>query len=401
MNRTLANGPTRFGVFLPPFHKVGISPTILYKHDLDLIEHADRLGFHEFWIGEHHTNGFEPIGSPEMFLAAASQRTSTIMLGTGVSSLPYHNPLTLASRMTQLDHLSKGRAIMGFGPGQLASDAHILGLDPATLRDRMLQAAEVITRLMHGEWVTMETEWFKLRDAHLVVLPYQLPTLEMVVAAMISPSGPITAGRFGLGLLNLVATTPDAFNALRTHWDVVEAEAAKSGKTVRREQWRLSALTHIAETKEQARKDCEYGFKEVWGNLGQISPLPKLSSTKTSNMVEEAIESGLVMIGTPDTMIETIDKCVKQTGGFGTWISTLTDFASPAARAKCLELIAEYVIPHYRGQLTAINRSYDWVFGQHDGEGTIWKSQTMNAIKKYQDEHGGPQTAARAASKSG
>ncbi len=392
MSLAIPNGPTRFGAFVPPFHRVGISPTILYKHTLELIEHADRLGFHEFWIGEHHTNGFEPIGSPELFLAAASQRTSNIMLGTGVSSLPYHNPLLLASRMTQLDHLSKGRAIMGFGPGQLASDAHVLGLDPSKLRSMMLQSAEVISRLMHGEWVTIETEWFKLRDAHLVVRPYQLPTLEMVVAAMISPSGPITAGRLGLGLLNLVATTADAFDALRTHWDILEAEAETSGKTVTRDQWRLSALTHIAETKEQARKDCEYGFQEVWGYLSQISPLPKLSSTTTSAMIDEAAEMGLVVIGTPETLVDTIDKCTKQTGGFGTWITTLADFASPAAQAKCLELIAEYVIPHYRGQFASIKRSYAWAFGQKDGQGTIWKSQTMNAIKKYQAEKGTTRT---------
>ncbi|WP_328522844.1 LLM class flavin-dependent oxidoreductase [Kribbella sp. NBC_00359] len=383
MTRTLADGPTRFGVFLPPLHKMGISPTVHFERDLELIERADRLGFQEFWIGEHHTGGHEPIGSPELFLAAASQRTKNIMLGTGVNSLPYHNPFTLASRLTLLDHLSHGRAIMGFGPGQLASDAHLLGIDSTKQRAMMLEAAEVIVRLMNGEWVTHESDWFTLRDAHLQVLPYQLPSLEMVVAAVASPSGPVTAGRLGLGMLNLAATTPAAFDALRDHWSIAEEEATRNGVTVTRERWRLSAFTHIAETVEQARKDCEYGFMEIWTYLGALAPLPQSHATNTSDMLDEAIDAGLVVVGTPDTMIETIDRCVKQSGGFGTWVMSLPDFAPPAARVKALELAAEHVIPHYRGHLKQLNDSRAWVLGKRDSDGTsTWKTQTVEAISQ-------------------
>jgi len=96
MSAALANGPTRFGCFMAPFHKMGISPTALYERDLELIVRADELGFQEAWVGEHHSGGHEPIGSPELFLAAAAQRTKTIKLGTAVNSLPYPNPPTLA-----------------------------------------------------------------------------------------------------------------------------------------------------------------------------------------------------------------------------------------------------------------------------------------------------------------
>jgi limonene 1,2-monooxygenase len=380
MGRTLADGPTRFGVFMAPFHKMGISPTVHFERDLELIVRADQLGFQEAWVGEHHSGGHEPIGSPELFLAAASQRTNTIMLGTGVNSLPYHNPFTLASRLTLLDHLSHGRAIMGFGPGQLASDAHLLNIDTTRQRDMMLEAAEVIVRLMEGETVTHESDWFTLRDARLQVLPYQVPRLEMVVAAVASPSGPRTAGRLGLGMVNLAATTPEAFEALNQHWAVVEAEAAKSGRTVSRQGWRLSALTHIAETVEQARKDCEYGFVEIWKYLGEISPLPLSEATNLDDMLDEAIEAGLIVLGTPDTQIEVIDRMTRQTGGFGTWLMTLTDFAPPAARLKSIELFAEYVIPHFRGQLKPLQDSHDWVLGKHDERGTVWKTQTLEAI---------------------
>ena len=107
----------RHGIFLPPFHPVEENPTACLDRDLELMVWLDRLGFDEAWIGEHHSAGFEIIASPEVFIAAAAQRTRHIRLGTGVSSLPYHHPLMLADRMVLLDHLTRGRVMLGAGPG--------------------------------------------------------------------------------------------------------------------------------------------------------------------------------------------------------------------------------------------------------------------------------------------
>jgi limonene 1,2-monooxygenase len=390
--RTLADGPSQFGIFIPPFHKMDISPTVLYELDLELIERADRLGLQEAWVGEHHSGGHEPIGSPELFLAAAAQRTKNIMLGTAVNSLPYHNPLTLASRLTLLDHLSHGRAMMGFGPGMLASDAHMFDLDTTKQRDMMLEAAEVIVRLMSGEVVTHKSDWFSLQDAHLQVLPYQLPSLEMVVAAVASPSGPRTAGRLGLGMINLSATSPEAFEALNEHWSIVEAESERSGKTTTRDRWRLAAITHIAETEEQAREDCKFGFEQIWRYLGDVSPLPVSRATNLDDLIDEAIDAGYVVLGTPDDLIKVIRKLAAQTGGFGTFIMTVTDFADFDARLKAVELFARHVVPEFRGQFDSMRHSHEWVLGQHDEEATIWKTRTLDAIAKaseaYEAERG-------------
>src|SRR2546430_1358615 len=96
--------PLRFGVFLAPFHPAGQNPALALERDLGLITRRDELGFDEAWVGEHHSAGFEIIASPEVFIAAAAQRPRHIRLGTGVSSLPYHQPLMLADRMVLLDH---------------------------------------------------------------------------------------------------------------------------------------------------------------------------------------------------------------------------------------------------------------------------------------------------------
>jgi limonene 1,2-monooxygenase len=113
----------RSGIFLAPFHNHDENPTLSIERDLELIEHLDRLNYHEAWIGEHHSGGFELIASPEMFIAVAAQRTRHIRLGTGVVSLPYHNPFMLRDRMVQLDHMTRGRAMFGVGPGALVHDA--------------------------------------------------------------------------------------------------------------------------------------------------------------------------------------------------------------------------------------------------------------------------------------
>ena len=175
-----------------------------------------------------------------MFIAAASQRTKQIRLGTGVSSLPYHQPLMLADRMVLLDHLTHGRVMFGVGPGALPSDAFMMGIDVARQRDMMEEALEAILELLAGEApVDRQTDWFTLRDARLQLRPYSDPRFEVAVAAQISPSGPRLAGKHGLSLLSIGATSAGGFDILGAHWDVMEERAAEFGTTVDRARWRL------------------------------------------------------------------------------------------------------------------------------------------------------------------
>src|SRR5438046_6499423 len=109
--------PLRHGIFLPPFHPNEEDPTACLERDLDLIFHLDKLGFHEAWIGEHHSAGYEIISSPEIFIAFAAERTRHIRLGTGVISLPYPHPMMVAHRLVQLDQMTRGPGSFGVGAG--------------------------------------------------------------------------------------------------------------------------------------------------------------------------------------------------------------------------------------------------------------------------------------------
>src|SRR5690606_3891514 len=207
----------RFGGFLATHHPIGEHPTLQLRRDLELAEHLDRLGFDEFWCGEHHSTGWEVIASPEMFLAAAGERTHTIRLGTGVISLPYHHPFNVAQRIVQLDHMTRGRVIFGSGPGALPSDAYMLGIDPMVQRDRQDEAIGVIERLLRGERFSHESDWFTLQDAGLQLLPLQ-ERVPMAVASMVSPSGMTLAGKYGCGVLSIGSMSTAGLQALPTQW---------------------------------------------------------------------------------------------------------------------------------------------------------------------------------------
>lgn len=369
----------RFGYFMAPFHPVGQNPTLALERDLDLIVSLDRFGFDEVWVGEHHSAGFEIIASPEVFIGVAAERTKHIRLGTGVSSLPYHHPLMLADRMVLLDHLTRGRAMLGCGPGQLTSDAHMLGIPADTQRPRMHEALTAITHLLRSdEPLTMETDWFTIRDARLQLKSYSQPHLEIATAASISPTGAAAAGRHDTGLLSIAATSKQGFDALSTHWGTWNEVAAEHGHTADRDRWRLVGPMHLARTKEQARAEVAYGILEFSRYFTHVLPAGPVRGDTPEEIINNIDEDGFAIIGTPDDAIAKIQSLVDESGGFGTFLLFGHDWATPRATIDSLELFAQYVMPHFQGQLAAPAASCDWV----TGSGGEFVNRAANAIMK-------------------
>ena len=245
----------RHGIFLPPFHMPQQNATLALQRDFELLRVMDDLGFDEAWIGEHHSGGWETISSPEIFIAGAVERTRRLQFGTGVISLPYHNPFNVASRIVQLDHQTRGRVMFGFGPGLLASDAHMLGVEPEQTRQRMAQALDVIVRLLRGEVVTEETDWYKLQDARLHLLPFTRPYPELAVASVITPSGAQIAGEYDTAMLCLAAGDQDGFPVLDRNWAIAEKVAAEHGRTMDRSRVRIVLGVHLAETVQDGKQE--------------------------------------------------------------------------------------------------------------------------------------------------
>lgn len=353
------SAPIKFGLFHGPHHATSLDPTYAFERDLLLMQHVDRLGFDEAWIGEHHSGGFETIASPEVFIAAAAERTRHIRLGTGVKSLPYHHPLIVAETMAQLDHMTRGRVMFGAGPGALPSDAQMFGLTPADLRPRMDEALDCIVPLLRGEIVTKKTSWFELREARLSVGCYSKPTLELAVTSMRSPAGSIAAGRHGAGVLVLGGVDDASLEHHLANWKIHEETCARHGHRPDRSKWRFTILMHVAETREQANKDVMYGLEKWIGYSNDIVPAISPPPRGLPDPVGYMQESGRAIIGSPDDAVREIERMRDKLGGFGGLLVFQHDWANWQATQRSLELIAEEVRPRVNGSNWLRQDSYD------------------------------------------
>ena len=363
-----------FGIFMAPFHRAGENPTLSLRRDLELISLLDDLGFDEAWVGEHHSGGWETIASPEVFLAAAGERTTRIRLGTGVISVPYHHPFHIAERIVMLDHLTRGRAMLGVGPGALPADAAYLGIQSATQRPRMDEGLGVVIRLLtEEEPITYKGEWFELNNAQLQIKPYQRPTMPIAVASTISPAGMTTAGKHGVGVLSVASYSAEGLAALPNQWSFAEQSAKDAGQVAPdRKNWRVVLPLHIAETREQAYKDVEYGLLN-WNNdyfHGTLGHPAFKESHDTRALAEQMTTFGAPVIGTPDDLIARLAQLQEVSGGFGCVLGLAHEWASTENTRKSYELIARYVMPEVQDLTSWIRRSNAW---------TRSNSATLNA----------------------
>jgi limonene 1,2-monooxygenase len=378
----------RFGIFMAPFHSPpGQNPTTALGRDVATIKLLDELGYDEAWVGEHHSCGTELIASPEIFIAHMANLTRHIKLGTGVLSLPYHNPLWVADRAILLDHLTRGRFMLGLGPGALPTDAAMIGIDPADQRQALEEDTEVLVRLLRSdEPVTKKTARYNLVEARCQLRPFTDPCFEIGVAAIASPSGPRVAGQHGLSLLSIGATLVGDLDLLALHWDVMEERAAEFGTTVSRDGWRLVGPMHIAETREQAVKDVEYGIDAWFDYLQHTAAAPQFHPL--GDTLEERIawlnDSGVGVIGTPDDAVNKIDQLYKQSnGGFGCYLMMAHDWARPDAVARHYELFAQHVMPRFQGSADRTLAAERYAQGRWDD----LNAKQANALASWTEKH--------------
>ncbi len=384
----MSAGDLKFGIFLAPFHPLKENPTVALERDMQLIELLDQLGYDYAWIGEHHSAGYEIIASPELFIAAAAQRTQHIKLGTGVSSLPYHHPLMLADRIMQLDHMTRGRVAFGVGPGALPSDAFMMGIDPVKQRDMMLESIEVLVPLLRGETVTRKTEWFELNEARLQLQPYTKPMVEMAVASQVSPAGARAAGTFGLGLLSIGATSQGGYNALAPNWEIYERKAKENDQPIDRSRWSLVGPVHIAETREKAFENVRFGLDDWVTYFRDVAALP-IAPSDGGDPAEALVETGLAVIGTPDDAVAQIQRLQEQSGGFGAFLQMAHNWADWEQTKKSYQLFARYVAPEFQSSQDNRRASYDWAGSNHETFMNAAGTAIMKEIEKDQKEQAG------------
>jgi limonene 1,2-monooxygenase len=369
--------PLRFGVFLGPHHALNENPTLALERDLKLVELLDDLDYDEVWIGEHHSGGFEIIAAPEIFLAAAAERTKRIKLGTGVKTVSFSHPMIVADQLVQLDHMTRGRVMFGAGPGALPTDAYQMGINPGDQRRRMTEALDAIVPLMEGETVSMETDWFTLNNAKLHLGSYSKPRMEMAVTSVRSPAGALCAGKYGAGLLVLGGISDKALAAQAENWKICEETAEANNQTLERRQWRITVMTHLAETKEQALKDMEFGLQNWVDYSHHVLPASPFQNDG-EDPLKWGMENKLLIVGTPEDAIKEIERAREMAGGFGTFLFFGHNFVPWEATKRSYELAARYVFPHFKNTNVLRQESYDIA---HSGHGKL-QADFMQAVDK-------------------
>lgn len=353
----------KFGMLMFPIHRPSHNPTLQLERDIALAEHADVLGFDEFWFGEHHSGGWQIIADPLLMVARAAATTKRIRLGSGVSTLAYHHPKILLESAIQLDHMTRGRFMFGVGAGALALDSLMMGLDPMKARGAMAESLEAMMLLLANEgpvsYEPAQADW-KLVDAYLQLQPYS-EELDIRVAVFNSASGPRLAGRWGLGMISFGAAAAVGLgkeNRMTLAAEKAQYMANQYGRTIDRSRWSAMSPIHIAPTEAQAREEVRYGLQPYIDYIRQILPMNVPVDSDVDNIIDTLHIAGHGVIGTPEMAIEHIERVQKLSGGVGTFLLEHADWTSHAHTCASMELFANEVMPHFTGSARAREAAY-------------------------------------------
>jgi limonene 1,2-monooxygenase len=271
--------------------------------------------------------------------------------------------------------------MFGAGPGLLASDAIMMGIDPMTQRDRMAEALDAILRLFRGEIVTEKTDWYTMEGARLHLLPYTKPYPEVAVVSAVTPSGGRLAGKYDLSMICVAATNPFGYDALASNWQIACDVAAEHGRTMDPNRLRLVGPMHIAETREQAFKNARWGFERYLGYLNNNQP--RFIVPQGQDALEWFIENRYGVCGTPDDAIALIERLQEKQGEFGVFLQQAHNWADFEETKRSYELYARYVMPHFSKANAPRAGSFQWC-GDNRAE---FSAKRQAAAKAMFDKH--------------
>lgn len=323
------------GYFTMPLHPPGSDVAKTLQDDLEQIVTLDRLGYKEAWIGEHFTAEWENIPCPDLFIAHALAVTKDIVLGTGVTCMPNHNPFMIAHRIALLDQLARGRFYWGVGSGGFPGDFEVFGFDPQTGEQRGMtrDALDLVLQLWddpkpglyeHKYWRFTVPEPVSEYGLRLHMKPYQKPHPPIGVAGVSSKSETLVmAGERGyIPMTTSLAPT----RIINSHWEAVEEGAKRAGRAPDRSLWRIAREVYVADTTEEARQEAMHGviardFEQYFLRILHAFKLLDLAKTDPdmpdSDVTVEYLVDNAFIVGSPDDVADKLRRLYHDVGGFG------------------------------------------------------------------------------------
>jgi alkanesulfonate monooxygenase SsuD/methylene tetrahydromethanopterin reductase-like flavin-dependent oxidoreductase (luciferase family) len=353
--------PIRHGMFIMPFHPPTKPLAQCYDEDLELIVRAEALGFSEFWIGEHHTMKYEPIVMPEIFIGRALGETSTIRLGPAPVCLNQHHPAHVASRLSFLDHLSKGRLNLCFGPGSVTADQELYGADPKNGAEMVTEALDMILHLwsseppyeLHGKYWNIQLK--KTADTEtgigFIHKPLQRPHPRIAMPGMSRNSATMKlAGDRGYQPFAHCLVTG---NVLADIWKTYEEAAYAAGRQPDRADYKISRSIFLADTtREAVQRTCSNSLGKNYEYIGRLFDKGLGRKIYKRDLAMSDADCNLdflmqeqIIAGDVDEVLRRLLVMMEETGPFGTLVLMSYDWDDKQSWLHSMELFARELMP--------------------------------------------------------
>jgi alkanesulfonate monooxygenase SsuD/methylene tetrahydromethanopterin reductase-like flavin-dependent oxidoreductase (luciferase family) len=359
----------KLGTFMMPLHPPKRSPSQTLPEDREAILLADRLGYCEALVGEHVTDLAENVTSCLMFLASVAHDTKKIVLGSGTINMPNSHPAAIASQVAMLDHMLRGRFIMGISPGGLMSDAEVFGNYKKDRNAIFLESINMVLDIWKNDGpYNLSGQFFNVTTANTsipeigqgtIIKPYQKPHPPIVVTAVAPHSKGVTeAAKRGWTPVSANFLLPEW---VASHWPRYEEGCKAVGKEARPSDWRVAKSIFVADDESTAKRyghgdegPYHFYFKQLLRKLvsGGRSNLFKLDQNEPDSSISaDSITPKLVIAGTAGSVVEQILAFRDKVGAFGTLYYPCHDWVDPKLARRSMQLMAEQVMPRVNAAL--------------------------------------------------
>ncbi len=354
----------KLGMFMMPVHPPARPPWQTLAEDRAAILLAEKLGYCEAFVGEHVTDLAENVTSCLMFLASLADKTKKIVLGSGTVNMPNSHPATIAAQVAMLDHMLRGRFIMGISPGGLMSDAEVFGNYKKDRNEIFVEAIDMVLAIWAGSApYDLSGKYFNVTTAQTmipeigqgsIIKPYQTPHPPIVITAVAPHSKGVTAAAER-------GWTPISANFLlpewvATHWPRYVEGRKNAGAVAAPAEWRVAKSIFVADDAATAKRyghgsegPYHFYFKQLVRKLvgfGGRSNLFKLDQSEPdANITPDAVTQRLVIAGTVDSVVDQLLRFRETVGDFGTLLYACHDWVDPALGKRSMQLMAEQVMP--------------------------------------------------------
>ncbi len=354
----------KLGTFMMPLHPPGRKAWETLIEDREAILLADKLGFCEAYVGEHVTDLAENVTSCMMFLSSLVHETKQIMLGTGTINMPNSHPAAIAAQVAMLDHMLKGRFIMGISPGGLMSDAEVFGNFGKDRNEMFLESINMVLEIWKNEGpykligkhfsVTTEKTMIPEIGQGTILKPYQSPHPQIVVTAVAPFSKGVTeAAKRGWQPISANFLLPQW---VASHWPKYAEGREAVGAKANTSEWRVAKSIFVADDEATAKRyghspEGPYHFyfkqlvRKLVGFAGRSNLFKADQSEPDSKITTEYVTEKLVVTGTVNSVVDQILAFREQVGDFGTLLYPCHDWMDPALAKRSMTLMAEEVMP--------------------------------------------------------